>query len=158
MKKKRLDTIINIIRVHEVETQDELISYLRAEGFEVTQATVSRDIRELKLTKIMTGRGNYRYILPDNAFESKGLRLSHALSEAITRAASAENRVVVHTFPGMAQAVALEIDHLGHAGILGTVAGDDTIFIVTTDRQNALTVREEIKELIRSRSAKKGEA
>lgn len=157
MKKKRLDKIIEIISTHEVETQDELISYLRNEGFEVTQATVSRDIRELKLAKIMTGRGSYRYILPEAGHDVKGLHLSHALSDAITRVAYAENLVVVHTYPGMAQAVALEVDRLNHVGILGSVAGDDTILIATADKHCAHTVSDEIKELIRTRSTKKGD-
>ncbi|MBE6586247.1 MAG: arginine repressor [Ruminococcaceae bacterium] len=157
MKKKRLDKIIEIITAHEVETQDELITYLRAEGFDVTQATISRDIRELKLTKVMTGRGNYRYIMPELGQDVKGLHLSHALSDAITRVAYAENIVVVHTYPGMAQAVALEVDRLNHGGILGSVAGDDTIFIVTSDKHCAHTVSEEIKELIRTRAREKGD-
>ncbi len=156
MKKKRLDKIIEIITLHEVETQDDLIAYLREEGFEVTQATVSRDIRELKLTKVMTGRGSYRYILPEASRDMKGLQLSHALSDAIIRVAYAENLIVVHTYPGMAQAVALEVDHLNHTGILGSVAGDDTILIVAIDRLSAHTISEEIKELIRTRMREKG--
>lgn len=157
MKKKRLDKIIEIITAHEVETQDELIAYLREEGFEVTQATVSRDIRELKLTKVMTGRGSYRYILPEVGHDVRGLHISHALSDAIVRVASAENLVVVHTYPGMAQAVALEVDHLKHPGILGSVAGDDTILIVTSDQQSAHIISEEIRELIRTRTREKGD-
>lgn len=158
MKKKRLDKIIEIITTHEVETQDELIAYLRREGFEVTQATVSRDIRELKLTKIMTGHGSYRYVQPEVNHDVKGLHISHALSDAIVRVASAENLVVVHTYPGMAQAVALEVDRLKHPGILGSVAGDDTILIVTAEKAGAHTVSEEIRELIRSRAREKGDA
>ena len=157
MKKKRLDKIIEIITAHEVETQDELIAYLRAEGFEVTQATVSRDIRELKLTKIMTGRGSYRYVQSSVGGDAKGLHLSHALSDAILQVASAENLVVVHTYPGMAQAVALEVDHLRHPKILGSVAGDDTILIVASEKHSANTISEEIKELIRTRTREKGD-
>ncbi len=157
MKKKRLDKIVEIITANEVETQDELIAYLGREGFEVTQATVSRDIRELKLTKIMTGRGSYRYILPETGRDAKGLHISHALSDAIIHVAYAENLVVVHTYPGMAQAVALEVDHLNHPGILGSVAGDDTILIVSADKASANIISEEIKELIRTRTRAKGD-
>ena len=157
MKKKRLDKIIEIITAHEVETQDELIAYLREEGFEVTQATVSRDIRELKLTKIMTGRGSYRYILPESGRDTKGLHISHALSDAILRVDCAENLVVVHTYPGMAQAIALEVDRLKHPGILGSVAGDDTILIVSSDKSSANIISDEIKEMIRTRAREKGD-
>lgn len=157
MKKKRLDKIIEIITAHEVETQDELIDYLREEGYEVTQATVSRDIRELKLTKIMTGRGNYRYVRSGGDPTAKGLHINHALSDAILRVDSAENLVVVHTYPGMAQAIALEVDHLQHGGILGSVAGDDTILIVASDKACAATISEQIKEMIRTRTHEKGD-
>ena len=145
MKKKRLDKIIDIIR-------DELIAYLRAEGFAVTQATVSRDIRELQLTKIMTGRGSYRYVMPPKATET-GLHFNHAVAETIVRADSAQNVIVLHTYPGMAQAVALEVDNLRHPELLGCVAGDDTVIIVATDAARAVEVREEIKDMIRSRRA-----
>ena len=152
MKKNRLDKIIEIITAYEVETQDDLIEHLRREGFDVTQATVSRDIRELKLTKVMTGRGNYRYIRSANEKEVQGLHISHALSEAIVKVASAQNLVVMHTFPGMAQAIALEVDHLHHPHILGSVAGDDTVLIVVSDTHRAEDIREQIKELIRTRT------
>ncbi|MBQ9781282.1 MAG: arginine repressor [Clostridia bacterium] len=157
MKKKRLDKIIDIITSNEVETQDELIAHLRDEGFEVTQATVSRDIRELKLTKVMTGRGSYRYIQSTVDQDTKGLHLSHALSDAILQVASAENLVVVHTYPGMAQAIALEVDHLKHPKILGNVAGDDTILIVASEKHSADIISEEIKELIRTCAREKGD-
>ena len=151
MKKKRLDKIIEIIAQYEVETQDDLIDYLHKAGFDVTQATVSRDIRELKLTKIMTGGGKYRYIRSAEEKDVKGLHLSHALSEAIVRVASAQNLVVLHTYPGMAQAIALEVDKLQHPRILGSVAGDDTVLIVTSDTPSAGHISEQIKELIRTK-------
>ena len=152
MKKKRLDKIVEIITRYEVETQDELISYLNAEGFVVTQATISRDIRELKLTKVMTGHGNYRYVRSAEEKDMKGLQLNHALSEAIVRVASAQNLVVLHTYPGMAQAIALEVDNLQHPHILGSVAGDDTVLIVALDTACAGHISEQIRELIRSQS------
>ena len=151
MKKNRLEKIIDIITRFEVETQDELIAYLKEAGYAVTQATVSRDIRELKLAKVMTGRGNYRYILPKEDKEARRLHISHALSETITRAEAAQNILVVHTYAGMAQAVALEVDHLYHPGILGCVAGDDTIIIVTKDNAGAMALSEQIREMVRAR-------
>ena len=152
MKKNRLDKIIDIITTCEVETQDELITYLKDAGYAVTQATVSRDIRELKLAKVMTGRGNYRYILPKEDKDSRQLHISHALAETITRAEVAQNIIVLHTYAGMAQAVALEVDHLAHPNILGCVAGDDTIIVVVRDSGSATALSEQIQEMIRARA------
>ncbi len=151
MKKNRLDQIINIITTYEVETQDELIAHLKEAGYAVTQATVSRDIRELKLAKVMTGRGSYRYVLPKEDKDTRRLHISHALSETITRVEVAQNIIVLHTYAGMAQAVALEVDHLAHPGILGCVAGDDTILIVARDNAGAVELANQMQELIRSR-------
>ena len=151
MKKNRLDKIIEIITRNEVETQDELISYLKDAGYAVTQATVSRDIRELKLAKVMTGRGSYRYVLPKEDKDIRQLNISHALAETITRAETAQNIIVLHTYAGMAQAVALEVDHLAHPGILGCVAGDDTIIIVARDTATATLLSDQMQEMIRSR-------
>ena len=149
--RSRLDKIIEIITRNEVETQDELISYLKEAGYAVTQATVSRDIRELKLAKVMTGRGNYRYVLPKEDKDIRQLHISHALAETITRAEAAQNIIVLHTYAGMAQAVALEVDHLAHPEILGCVAGDDTIIIVARDTEAALLLSDQMQEMIRSR-------
>ena len=151
MKKNRLDKIIEIITCNEVETQDELISYLKDAGYAVTQATISRDIRELKLAKVMTGRGSYRYVLPQEDKDIRQLHISHALAETITRVEAAQNMVVLHTYAGMAQAVALEVDHLSHPSILGCVAGDDTIIIVARDTASATLLSEQMQDMIRSR-------
>lgn len=152
VKKNRLDKIIDIITHYEVETQDELIAHLKEAGYAVTQATVSRDIRELKLAKVTTGRGSYRYILPKEDKDTRRLHISHALSDTITRAEAAQNIIVLHTYAGMAQAVALEVDHLYHPGILGCVAGDDTILIVTRDSHDAAALSEQMQEMIRARA------
>ena len=151
MKKNRLDKIIEIITQNEVETQDELISYLKDAGYAVTQATVSRDIRELKLAKVMTGRGSYRYVLPKEDKDTRRIHITHALAETITRVEVAQNIIVLHTYAGMAQAVALEVDRLSHPDILGCVAGDDTIIIVTRDNAVATALSEQMQEMIRSR-------
>ncbi|MBE6653757.1 MAG: arginine repressor [Ruminococcaceae bacterium] len=151
MKKNRLDKIIEIITQNEVETQDELISYLKDAGYAVTQATVSRDIRELKLAKVMTGRGSYRYVLPKEDKDTRRIHITHALAETITRVEVAQNIIVLHTYAGMAQAVALEVDRLSHPDILGCVAGDDTIIIVARDNTVATALSEQMQEMIRSR-------
>ena len=157
MKKNRLNKIIEIITTCEVETQDDLIAHLQAAGFSVTQATVSRDIRELGLSKVVTGRGSYRYILPRENKDARQLEISHALAETIVRVEVAQNIIVLHTYAGMAQAVALEVDHLSHADILGCVAGDDTIIIVARDNAGAVALGQQMQELIRSRVKRKAE-
>ncbi len=154
MKKNRLDKIIEIITTYEVETQDELIAHLGEAGIAVTQATVSRDIRELGLSKVMTGRGSYRYILPKEEKDNRRLHISHALAETITRVEVAQNIIVLHTYAGMAQAVALEVDRLSHPGLLGCVAGDDTIIIVTRDNTGATALGDQMQELIRNRAGR----
>ncbi len=149
MKKNRHEKIIEIVEKHEVETQDELIEHLRKLGYEVTQATVSRDIRELKLTKVMSERGSYRYELPKNNESIGSFKFSHALAESITSVDYAINTVVIKTFPGMAQAVAVGIDNLQLQVILGCVAGDDTILVVARTAEAAADLNTRIKEIIR---------
>ena len=149
MKKNRHEKIIEIVEKHEIETQDELIEHLRKLGYEVTQATVSRDIRELKLTKVMSERGSYRYELPKTNETIGSFKFSHALAESITSVDYALNTVVIKTFPGMAQAVAVGIDNLHLQIILGCVAGDDTIIVVARSAEAAADLNSRIKEIIR---------
>ena len=149
MKKNRHEKIIEIVEKYDVETQDELIEHLRKTGYEVTQATVSRDIRELKLTKVMGEKGSYRYELPKTSEPLGNFKFSHALAESITSADYAMHTVVVKTFPGMAQAVAVGIDNLHLQVILGCVAGDDTIIIIARSTEAAADLNTRIKEIIR---------
>ena len=152
MKTVRQVTILDIIEKNEIETQEELADALRQRGIQVTQATVSRDIRELKLAKVMTGRGNYRYVLPKEDKDTRRLHISHALAETIVRVEAAQNIIVLHTYAGMAQAVALEVDHLSHPSLLGCVAGDDTIIIVARDNAGAAALADQLQEMIRARA------
>ena len=149
MKKNSHEKIIEIVEKYDVETQDELIEYLRKTGYEVTQATVSRDIRELKLTKVMSEKGSYRYELPKTSEPLGSFKFSHALAESITSVDYAMHTVVVKTFPGMAQAVAVGIDNLHLPVILGCVAGDDTIIIIARSAEAADDLNSRIKEIIR---------
>ncbi len=155
MRKNRLEKIVDIITEYDVETQDELLAYLRGAGFDVTQATVSRDIRELKLIKGTSERGGYKYMLPKTPKDER-LHISSALAEAIIKVDYAQNILVLHTFAGMAQAVATEVDKLGLAQLLGCVAGDDTIIAVARDTDSAAAISNQLKELIRVR-AKSGD-
>ena len=149
MKKNRHEKIIEIVEKYDVETQDELIEHLRKTGYEVTQATVSRDIRELKLTKVMGEKGSYRYELPKTSEPLGNFKFSHALAESITSVDYAMHTVVVKTFSGMAQAVAVGIDNLDLQVILGCVAGDDTIIIIARSTEAAADLNTRIKEIIR---------
>ncbi len=150
MKTKRQEQIIDIISKHEIETQEELINELLKNGFDVTQATVSRDIRELKLVKVATGHGGYRYMLPPHKSTNMNVRFNSALAESIIHVDFALNNIVIKTYPGLANAVATGIDGLNISDILGCVAGDDTILVITRSVEVAEDISERIRELIRS--------
>jgi len=130
MKYSRHSKILEIIENNEIETQDELVEKLKEIGMDVTQATISRDIKELKLIKVMLNNGRYKY----SVFSSEdGLisgRLLNILTESYISCEYANNIVVVKTLPGMAGAAASSIDALKWDEIIGTIAGDDTIMVV----------------------------
>ena len=147
MKSRRQDLILTIISEYEIETQDELIAKLREHGLVVTQATISRDIRDLKLTKVLDKSGKYCYAPSQSPERGGQVRFNHALVEAITSVDYAQNIVVIKTYSGMAQAVATGIDSIELSGILGCVAGDDTIFVAIRDQALAGEAAAEIKKL-----------
>ena len=148
MKNERQDKILVMVEKYNIETQEELIYRLSLLGFEVTQATISRDIRDLKLTKIMTPRGVYKYVLPKN-YDGSHFRFKSALSESITKVDWALNQIVIKTYPGMAQAIATAIDGIDDADVLGCVAGDDAIIVVLRDAESAERIGADIRRLIR---------
>ena len=148
MKNERQDKILEMVEKYNIETQEELIYRLSLLGFEVTQATISRDIRDLKLTKIMTPRGVYKYVLPKN-YDGSNFRFKSALSESITKVDWALNQIVIKTYPGMAQAIATAIDGIDDADVLGCVAGDDAIIVVSRDAESAERIGADIRRLIR---------
>ncbi len=150
LKNRRHAKILEIINDNNIETQDELTLFLNAAGFKATQATVSRDIKELQLVKILTKENVYRYEQRDKA--SSGNNVLSAKSQAVIREGImnvrvAQNIVVVKCYTGMAQAVCASIDTLDRTNIVGTLAGDDTIFIVATDNDTALEVVSEINSI-----------
>ena len=149
MKRNRQEKMLELISRYEIDTQDELIARLRDCGFEVTQATVSRDIRELKISKMMTGKGAYRYVLPKQTASGSGQKFSTALIDSIVSVESACNIVVIKTYPGLANAVAVGIDNLNFSQILGCVAGDDTIMIATRDYESADMICNRLHELLK---------
>ncbi len=148
MKKVRQSKIIEIINTYDVETQDELIKRLSEKGLDVTQATISRDIRELKLTKVSSGAGAYKYIEQKDD-KNADARLSRTLTDSIVRVDCALNQIVLKTYPGMAGAVAVSVDSIDKSEILGCVAGDDTIIVVCRSVDSAGLIAENIRHLIR---------
>ena len=137
MKKDRLQKILEIIDIYRIETQDELIARLRDCGYEVTQATVSRDIKRLHLIKIQTDDGHSKYSLPRvNKFDINE-KYRNILHQTISAVHCANNLVVVRTYSGMANAAGAAIDAMQSELLLGSIAGDDTIFIVAVSNQAA---------------------
>ena len=150
MKSARQEKILEIINKYEVETQEDLIARLIDEGMSLTQATVSRDIRELKLTKVLTGRGSYRYIRSDRNRGTENVRFNNALADSIQNVDYAGNLIVLKTFPGLASAVATGIDAMHMIEILGCVAGDDTIMIVARNEDVASEISEKLKSMMKT--------
>ena len=144
MKNGRQEKILELISKYEIETQDDMINKLRADGYNVTQATISRDMRELKLTKVLTARGSYKYVVNQSRNHSNNVKLNNAMVDSISSVNYAGNNIVIKTFPGLAQAVASGVDALNIHNILGCVGGDDTIIIVTTDEIGRASCRERV--------------
>ncbi len=144
MKNKRQNKIISIVKSRPVRTHDELIDALRAEGVSVTQATVSRDIKELGIIKVPSGDGGSVYSVPEAVTETNKNRVD-MVSDSIKKVSSAMHTIVINTFPGMASAVAAAVDSLLHKEILGSVAGDDTLIIVTHSVDDAQRLEKKIK-------------
>lgn len=140
MKKIRHRKIVEIIEKYDVETQEELAGYLKAAGFAVTQATVSRDIRELKLSKVPTGNGKQKYVVLKQDDSHMGDKYIRVLRDGFTSMDMAQNILVVRTVSGMAMAVAAALDALKFPEIVGCIAGDDTIMVAvrTTEENQAL--------------------
>ena len=147
MKNKRQTKLLELIEKYDMETQDDLMMRLREAGFEVTQATVSRDTRELKLFKIMTPDGGYKYVAPSRG-ENNVPKFNIAIAESIRSVDTAGNIIVLKTYPGLAQAVATGIDAIDSSNILGCVAGDDTIFMLCRTPDEARGVAEALNRMI----------
>ena len=149
MKRNRQEKLLELISRYEIETQDELIERLRENGYSATQATISRDIRELQIAKMTTGRGTYRYVLPKHADPSPAVNFSAALIDSIINVQYAQNLVVLKTIEGMAQGAAFALDNMAETDIVGTLAGDDTILLVFHDNVRAVDFCEQVKQMLR---------
>ena len=137
MKKRRQAKILEIISKYETETQEDLQKYLHAAGFEVTQATISRDIKELRLVKAHTADGKYVYSTGKRPKEDNFGRTAGIFSEAILKVQYAMNTVCTKCFSGMANAACAAIDSMDWDGVVGTIAGDDTIFVLCRTEREA---------------------
>ena len=149
MKASRHTRILEIIGEKEITTQDELISELKKSGFDVTQATVSRDIKQLGLAKAVSTTGNYKYTAPKKDKTGTSMKFRNILKETIISVVNAENIVVIKTYSGMANAAAAAVDSMSGENIVGSLAGDDTIFIVTKTSDSAYRFAELVKDVIK---------
>lgn len=154
MKYDRHAKIIEIIKRHDIETQEELVEKLRKMGMEVTQATISRDIKELRLIKIMNEKGRYKYAVINSSEGSISEKLLKVFRESFLTCDYANNIVVVKTLPGMAQAAASAIDSMKWAGVIGSIAGDDTIMIVCRAEKIAEELTEKFERMVGGREAR----
>ncbi|MBP3591528.1 MAG: arginine repressor [Clostridia bacterium] len=136
---------MEIIEKYEVDTQGALIDLLAKEGYYVTQTTASRDIRELRLVKGLTGKGTYKYVLPEIKKEGNASALNSAITDSVVAVDFAGNMLVIRTTSGMANAIAVCVDQMALDGILGSVAGDDTIMMVVRDVQTAQSLASELR-------------
>ena len=147
MKYKRQKKILELIAEYDIETQDDLIERLRESGYDVTQATVSRDIRELKLVKTAMPDRRYRY----EVAQYEGIEIStqyrNIIKETVIKVDYVGNTVVLRTYTGMAQAAAAAVDGMGWDEIVGTLAGDDTIFILMRDTAAAIGFAEKVSQI-----------
>ena len=148
MKAKRQEKIIEIIEQYNIETQDELAEKLQEAGFQTTQATISRDIRELKLTKLAYPGGRQKYIALKNRELHIDKKYKRVLGDAIVGMEPAQNIIVIKTVSGMAMACAAAIDSLAIEGVVGTIAGDDTLICIAKDNGYAVSVIENLKNEI----------
>lgn len=149
MKTKRQAKILEIVSARDVETQEQLLQELQDAGFYCTQATVSRDIRELRIVKELTGVGTYRYATsPKEVGGTFSGRLNTIFRECVTGFDYAQNIVVIHTLPGLASAAGSAVDAMEMSFVLGTLAGDDTVMIVMRDTNAAAAFCGEIKTLL----------
>lgn len=149
MKRERHEVVVDLINKYDIETQEELAAYLRQEGFEVTQATVSRDIRELKLSKISAGNGRQKYIILSNDDTGLGDKYIRVLRDGFVSMNMAQNILVIKTVQGMAMAVAAAVDAMKLPEIVGCIAGDDTIMAAIKTVEDTKAVMEKLENIIR---------
>lgn len=149
MKRARQAEILNVIRMMDVETQEQLLAELKLRGFTTTQATISRDIKQLRLVKELAPSGSYRYVAADRqGGKSSAGRLRNIFKEGVVSVEAAQNLVVVKTMPGLASAACSALDGMEIAGMVGSLAGDDTGMLIMRDSASAEAFCSEAHKLL----------
>lgn len=148
MKIERHAKIIELIHEYEIETQEELATHLNQAGYSVTQATISRDIRELNLTKVTGKSGRSHYEVLHNSRQNLSEKYSRVLRDAFLSMDMAQNILVIKTVPGMAMAVAAALDELSWKEIVGCIAGDDTIMCAIKTADDTLLIMERLRKIL----------
>ncbi len=148
MKQKRQNKIVELIEKHDIDTQEELTNRLRTAGFSVTQATVSRDIRELRLSKVPSGTGKQKYIVMKTDDSHMNEKYVRVLRDGLVSMDMAQNILVVKTVSGMAMAVAAALDAMKFPEIVGSIAGDDTIMAAVRSVEDTVILMEKIQIML----------
>ena len=148
MKKRRQEAILEIIEKYDLSTQDELLQKLKDSGFDATQATVSRDIKELRLVKTMGANGQYKYAVTQTESDELLSKVRSIFAQSVVSADYAGNTIVIRCYTGMAQAACAAFDSMHWEGLVGTLAGDDTIFALCRSESYASQMKDSIKRLI----------
>ena len=149
MKNRRHAKILELIKEYDLETQDELLRHLREAGFDVTQATVSRDIKELRLVKILSADGRYKYSTGSENTNAMSAKFYSLFTDYALSVDSAQNMLVIKCMNGMAQAVCASMDAMFWKNFVGTLAGEDTIFVVCRTEAAARETQEALRKLLR---------
>ena len=148
MKTTRHNKILELINKYPITTQEELIEYLRADGYDVTQSTVSRDIKQLRLTKVLLSDGKYRYQASPTTEKGAKNNFEAIFSSSVVSTERAMNIVVIKTFSGMAQAACAALDMMSFDEVVGTLAGEDTIMVICKDEETAALCLENFRRFI----------
>lgn len=148
MKTRRQTKILELIKKYEIETQEDLSAHLEQEGYQVTQATVSRDIRELKLTKVSLTNGRQKYVALLETNEDLSQKYERIFRDGFISMDIAQNILVIKTVSGMAMAVAAALDALQLYEIVGTIAGDDTIMCAVRSTEDAIAVIDKLRKFV----------
>ncbi len=148
MKSKRHVKILELIRKNDIETQEELSDYLEKEGYQVTQATVSRDIRELKLTKVAMNNGRQKYVVLAENTEDMLEKYTRIFQDGFVSMDMAQNILVIKTVSGMAMAVAAALDAMDCHEIVGSIAGDDTIMCAVRTVDDTIALMERLRKIV----------
>jgi transcriptional regulator of arginine metabolism len=147
MKNKRQELILELIESSDIETQDDLAALLKSRGIDVTQATISRDIKDLRLIKTLSDKGVYKYIPAENGDVRNQSALIRIFSDTVTSVESAGNLIVIRTLTGTANAAAEALDSLHWTEVCGSIAGDNTIFVALRDGVNMTDVVRKLKRM-----------